>query len=431
MAQQARPEAADPRPAASVATTHVTVRGKKYLRYLVRYDDEAAGTRKRRTFNSLAEARRFAEQADRDARVAAERQAILQRRVGEEDAAKLSAEHLRDAIAALARLAGRGTLTEAADLFVRDFEARKREVPTVTELVQTYMAASEAAGLRERSMGDLRVRLARFAERFGGAKVSAVTAADAKGWVETLRTRDGKPMSALSRQHFRFAVGGLFNYAVEHGMIAGNPFANLTRSRRVKGSNRLGSTAEILTPEEARALLNAAAEHVPSMVAPLALALFAGVRTAELSRMNWERHIGLGKGMVHITGDIAKKRSVRNIEMLPNLVRWLALAPSRTGCVAPQGAAWREGMERVREKAELKRWPHNCLRHSFASYHLEAYRDPQRTSLMLGHRGGDDLLFEHYRTLTTPEAAAEFWQIEPRAGNGVVVLAPPGARAEA
>ncbi len=171
-------------PAATITSGHVTVRGARYLRYVVRYTE--GQKRVRKVFATLADARRFAEQSDRDAKVAADRQAILPRRVGEDDAAKLSAEHLRDAIAALAKLAGRGTLTEAAGLFVRDVEARKREVPTVAELVQTYLAASEAAGLRERSMGDLRVRLARFAERFGGAKVNAVTAADAKGWLETL-----------------------------------------------------------------------------------------------------------------------------------------------------------------------------------------------------------------------------------------------------
>jgi integrase len=144
--------------------------------------------------------------------------------------------------------------------------------------------------------------------------------------------------------------------------------------------------------------------------------------------MTWERHVNLPKGLVHVTGDIAKKRSVRNIEMLPGLVKWLALAPSRTGSVAPQGSGWRDGMELVRAKAELSRWPHNCLRHSFASYHLEAYGDAQKTSLMLGHRGGDDLLFDHYRALTTREAADEFWKVEPPTQAGAIQFPAPAAR---
>jgi len=410
-----------------VTTTHVTVRGKKYLRYLVRYDDEAAGTRKRRTFGTLAEARRFAEQCGRDAAIAAERQAILQRRVGEEDAAKLSAAHLRDAVAALAVLAGRGSLTAAAELFVRDYEARKRDVPTVARMVETYLDESVAQGLRPRSLGDLRHRLSRLAEAFGSRRINDVSHAEAQQWLAGLCTRERRPLSALSRQHFRFAAGALFNRAVELGYIDANPIAAKTRSRRAKGSNRMESTAEILTPAEAKALLFAAAEHVPSVMPALALALFAGVRSAELSRMTWERHVSLEKGMVLISGDIAKKRSVRNIAMMPNLVRWLALAPSREGFVMPQGKAGRTAIELARSKAKLTRWPHNGMRHSFASYHLEFFQDPQRTSLMLGHRGGSDLLFEHYRQLTSAASAAEYWKIEPAATGADSLTAPGGA----
>jgi len=412
-------DATEARPAVKVSSTRVTVRGKEYQRFVVRYPDEATGKRQRKTFSTLGQARRFAAECERDAKAAAERQTILQRRVGEDDAGKLNAANLRDAITALAKLAGRGTLSDAADVFVREYEAQQRDVPTVSELVARYVQASQDQGLRERSVSDLRHRLARFGEVFGSRKVNAVSPAEAKAWLEGLRTRQGKPLAALSRQHFRFATSGLFNYAIEMCMASANPMASATRSRRARGSNRLASTAEILTPAEAEALLEAAAGHAPEMVAPLAIALFAGVRTAELTRMTWERHVSLDKAMVHITSDIAKKRSVRNIKITPTLAAWLAGVPVRAGFVAPQGKAWRTALELVRDKAKLSRWPHNCMRHSFASYHLEAYQDPQATSLILGHRGGDNLLFEHYRTLTTAEDAAAFFAIAPRNQRGV------------
>ena len=46
----------------------------------------------------------------------------------------------------------------------------------------------------------------------------------------------------------------------------------------------------------------------------------------------------------------------------------------------------------------------------------------------LGHRGGDNLLFEHYRTLTSPEAAAEFWQIAPARDAGAIRFPVPARR---
>ncbi|NLF17698.1 MAG: hypothetical protein GX595_10640 [Lentisphaerae bacterium] len=269
----------------TVAAAVSTVRGVERQRFIVSWPE--GGKRHRKWFTTRDQADRFAEQARLDHTLEEQRQAILQRRVGEADAGKLSAENLRDAVAALALLAGRGTLAEAAAALVRDIEARRRDVPTVAALAASYQSASEAAGLRPRSLGDLRTRLARFVEAFGPRKVNMVSSADARAWLEGLRTRDGKPLAPLSLQHFRFAVSGLFGYAIEHGHIEANPIAAVSHSRRARGSNRMESTAEILTPGEAKALLAAALEHAPAMVAPLALGLFAGVRTAELARMTW------------------------------------------------------------------------------------------------------------------------------------------------
>jgi integrase len=170
-------------------------------------------------------------------------------------------------------------------------------------------------------------------------------------------------------------------------------------------------------------LLDAAVEHRPEMIAPLALGFFAGIRTAEIRRLDWDRHIRLAKGQIQITGDIAKKRSVRNVDITPNLMQWLALAPVQSGPVAPQTEyGWRNALETVREKAEVARWPHNVMRHSFGSYHLEQFGDPTRTALQMGHRGGDDLLFDHYRQLTTAEDAEKFFAIAPKKEHQVIAF---------
>jgi len=400
---------------ATVAKTSYTVRGKEYPRYLVRYLDESTGKRTRKVFSTLAEARRFAERCNRDAGIRDERQTILQKRIGE-DAAKLSADVLHDAVAALATLAGRGSLQDAASHYVRYLQATANDAPTVSELMAAYMENSEAQGLRPRSLSDLRVRLGRFARAFGSRKVNSITSADVNGWLDELKRPDGKRISPLTRQHYRFAVGGMLNFAIDRDYITGNPVAPKTRSRRSKGSNKLTNTAEILSPAQVRAIMDAAVEHVPAMIAPLALGFFAGVRTAEINRLEWDRHVVPSKGLISITADIAKRRSVRNITIadLPRLAKWLALTPETTGRVAPfTERAWRDALELVREKAGITHWPHNAMRHSFASYHLQHFSDAGKTSLILGHSGGTALLFEHHKALTTSEAAAEYWSIAP------------------
>ncbi|MBN2450596.1 MAG: hypothetical protein JXR77_09410, partial [Lentisphaeria bacterium] len=66
---------------------------------------------------------------------------------------------------------------------MRQFEARKRDVPTVDALIEMHLQAAEADGLRERSLKDLRLRLTRFAEIFGPRKVNDIRPAEAKQWL--------------------------------------------------------------------------------------------------------------------------------------------------------------------------------------------------------------------------------------------------------
>jgi integrase len=56
--------------------------------------------------------------------------------------------------------------------------------------------------------------------------------------------------------------------------------------------------------------------------------------------------------------------------------------------------------------------PHNCLRHSFASYHLAKYQDAARLSLDMGHTS-PKLLFNTYREVVYPEAAQLYFAIVP------------------
>ena len=417
-----------------VKKTTVTVRGKTYTRYLVVYRDDA-GARKRKTFSTLATARRFAEQADHDAKMRDQREQVLRSRIGE-DASKLSAPQLRDAVAALAVLAGRSTLEAAARHYVAYVDKQERDAPTVAKLVADYIEAAKADDLRDASLRELEHRLGRLVAKFGERRVDELTGPQVRGWLQAMRRKDGKPYSKASREHYAFAVGAVFNHAIELGHIEANPAASKTRGRRGKSrGKRTSAPPAIFTPDEAKRLLTAAVQHAPDMVAPLALGLFAGIRTAEMRRMTWAKHIDLPRGLVQITSDIAKKRRVRNVDILPNLQRWLASVPNRTGYVVADpsqagGVApmtdqqWRRRIEKVRTKAGIGAWPYNGLRHSFGSYHLEQHGDPAKTAFQMGHADSGALLFEHYRQLCTREAAAAFWGIDPPTEGGVIKMEP-------
>jgi integrase len=172
---------------------------------------------------------------------------------------------------------------------------------------------------------------------------------------------------------------------------------------------------EIFAVDELAALLNAAAARALNVVPMLAIGAFAGVREAEIKRLNWSE-VDQRRGHIEIKSSKAKSARRRIVEMQPNLCDWLRPYAGMTGAVVPQNS--RKKLDAIRKDAGLTRWPKNGLRHSFASYRLAATHDAPRVASELGHTS-PHMLYGVYRELVLPEEAVRYWQIVPatRADN--------------
>src|SRR5262249_39078441 len=116
----------------------------------------------------------------------------------------------------------------------------------------------------------------------------------------------------------------------------------------------------------------------------------------------------------------AKSSKRRLISVQPNLAAWLRPYSGKTGPVLPSG--YRTAIERVRKVAGLSEWPHNSLRHSFASYRLADTNNAPLVASELGHTS-PVMLFNTYRAIVTPDEATKYWQIEPQEDEKVVPFA--------
>jgi hypothetical protein len=73
----------------------------------------------------------------------------------------------------------------------------------------------------------------------------------------------------------------------------------------------------------------------------------------------------------------------------------------------------------VRMKAGFKNkkgkstWPINGMRHSFGTYHYALHGDATKTAKELGHKEGDQVLFDHYRALATKAQGEAYFGILP------------------
>jgi integrase len=191
----------------------------------------------------------------------------------------------------------------------------------------------------------------------------------------------------------------------------GNPAEQSAKAKEIE------SPVGILTVDEtARLLENAAPELVPY----IAIGAFAGLRRAELERLDW-KEVDLSSGLIEVTASKAKSARRRFVKIQPNLGRWLQPHGQLSGSVTPLG--YRELLDQAREAAGITEWPQNALRHGFASYHLAHFNNAALLALELGHTNSS-LVFQHYRQLVKPKQAERYWKIAPTvAGKKVVQFA--------
>ena len=218
----------------------------------------------------------------------------------------------------------------------------------------------------------------------------------------------GRRLAPVTRNNFRRVLIVAFNFARERGYCAGNPAEKSAKAKVVE------STVGILTVEETTRLLESAA---PELAPYIAIGAFAGLRRAELERLDW-KEIDLQSNLIEVTAAKAKSARRRFVKIQPNLAKWLHPYARLLGNVTPTG--YRVLLETAREAAGIQEWPQNALRHSFASYHLARFNDAAALALELGHASAH-LVFQHYRQLVKPKQADSYWKIAPAVGSKKVI----------
>ena len=310
----------------------------------------------------------------------------------------LSQREMSEIIAAKQELAPFSkTITDAVHFLVDHLERVRRCKTTVAQLADEVLKAKLRDGMSKDYLRDLRSRFIRFCRDFGNRPIASVSVEEIDNWLRDL------DLSPQSRVNYRSVIGVLFSHAVNRGMIDSNP---IMRTAKPKVP---GNPPEIFTVDALRALLNAASDIAPDVLPMLAIGAFAGLREAEIQRLDWSE-VELVRGHIEVKAAKAKSAKRRIVPIRQNLAAWLRPYSGMNGRIVPKGA--RRKLDRVRKAANLSRWPVNGLRHSFASYRLAAIHDAPRVASELGHTS-PQMLYSTYRELVLPEEAERYWKILP------------------
>jgi len=321
-----------------------------------------------------------------------------------------------------ARLNGR-TVPEAIDGYLANVASVKRAdiAKAVEEFLQTQTPLTKGAnGQRAQICGkyayNREIQLRRFAAAFPDTAVCDLSKEHLDAFIGAL-----SELSAKSRNHYRAAVRQFLQWAVRKDY--------LTVTHRLGEADGLrpehGNTAEVAfySPRELAALLESADTLRPL----IAIGGLAGLRTAELLRLDWS-DVWRVPGHIEITAGKSKTRQRRLVEICPALELWLA--PYRN---IASGKLWtfheitfQEHFRDLCDRAKVKR-KSNGLRHGFCSYHFALYSNAGLTAAQAGNSPA--MIYSNYKGLATKAEAEKWFAVSPSKGAENVIPLPANSNA--
>ena len=369
------------------------------------------GLRERSGFDTLEKAKTYCQQIG--GKIEDEGAAVL----------AMSPVERHDAVEALAILDGKATLTAAAKLWARHNGIAGGV--TVAELGRLWLANLKTRRCRPTTLKERTYKVERLAADMGNRPVVSLTRDDLTGWMNE------KGLSGTTWDGYRRAFNAMFNHAVKTRKLDANPLAGVEPPEM---DEKLPTP---FTVDAVRSILQTAEKWAPAMVPTLAVQFFAGLRPGEALGLDWSVVDFKGK-TIRVMPETSKVRRTRIVPMNNTLVEWLT--PHRkvrgpVGITAKEkfngilftkriGPPYvQEGIPRAERKpdqrpkglaaaAEVK-WIQDGCRKTFASAHYALHGDAAKLASILGHTGGHDVLFRHYRGLMTKAEGKRFFAIRP------------------
>jgi integrase len=229
-----------------------------------------------------------------------------------------------------------------------------------------------------------------FPSAFGG-RVADIEPAAIRRWIKA-RSANGNTQA----MYFRYARM-FFGYLKSNRLIDDDPMGGVPAPKTKPGRN-------ILMPAQMAKLLDLELpDHVRAL---LLLGGFAGLRTEEVERMDWA-NVNVRTGQIHVPPGAMKdsggfdQRIVDLTEPLKRRRAWLA---KQKGKIIPVASETLHTHRRQACSPVLAEWPDNCLRHSFATYHLARAKNAGLTAYQMGHTSSSMV----QRVYAVPAAMADW-----------------------
>ena len=406
-----------------------TVDGKRKMATFGTYGEaKAAAEKKLRELHKGNKAAALTASQSRDALVAFERLEWFYRKTGRRLSLLGAVSEL---VEVLIKLDGR-SMDEAATGFLRSVVSVKRKdiKEAVAEFLQadaprTKAVAGQRSQLSAKYAYNRQLQLDRFAATFTGTAVCDLSKEHLDTFIGSLdkvkaTSKNGRAAgSAKSRNHYRATVRQFLQWAVRKDYLA--PTHRLLEADAMRPERANTATVELYTPDELAALLTAAKDDFSAFRPIIAIGGLAGLRTAELLRLDWA-DVWRVEGHIEVTAGKAKTRQRRLVEICPALTAWLE--PFRK---MKAGKLWtgheitfqqhfvdlcQFAVVKVQGEHVAVSRKVNGLRHAFCTYHFAAHSNENQTAQQAGNSPA--MIHAHYKGLATKAEAEKWFAVWPK-----------------
>lgn len=312
------------------------------------------------------------------------------------------------------------SLVDAAR-FYRDHLNKTQQGKPVADAVAAFLEMRKAGIASYRSV--IEPRLNAFSFAYGDQTTASITPRHVREFLAGLSGYAPRTVS-----HFRAAISNFFTFCVEQEWATVNPVIN------VKPPKVTAPEPSILKPKQVQKLLESCDE---SILPGLAIALFCGLRWAEIQKLEWSA-VNLSEKIITVGAAIAKTNSRRVVSIPDNAIKWIRLYSDRSGRVWPDGSLshWNlariaagygpfssncKAVQEAQDGEKLTPWPTNALRHSAISYRLAVEKDLSKIAYESGNSPA--VIQKHYNGLAAPSAAKAFFAIVPGEPANIITIA--------
>ena len=306
----------------------------------------------------------------------------------------LSGEQLKDIKDALAILPTGKTLVQSVQK-AWQFHSDQNLIELISQFLEIKERKYEAGNLSKHEFVHIKGRINNFKSNF-----KAFSDITPEALLAYLKSKGANKTIS----HWRGTISELLDFCAVKRAIPTNPIQFL-HSDELLVKDIKPHEIGFLTVEQAKAFLAFLEDKYPRFCRFYALAMFAGIRVAEIPRLKDEYFMYEDKKII-FPAKIGKVKKSWTLEDLPeNLWVWLEKYKN-TPIIQPSDYIRNESFKAFN-------LPHNFARHCFATYHLSLYFDAAKTSKIT--RNSEQMLKDHYWGALVDKAIAKaYFEILPK-----------------